>query len=70
MIGGRKSRSNRRKTRNKKIKNVGYKRVFTLTKSSKKSKKNNKGKSNNSIINPPIAKDKIMGTAETLGNMN
>jgi len=70
MVDGRKSRSTLRKTRKKKIKNVGYKRVFTLTKSSKKSKKNNKGKSNNSIINPPLAKDKIMGTAETLGNMN
>ena len=53
----------------KKIKNVGVSRVFTL-KSSIKAKPKPKGTLNNNITNPPLGKDKLMGTAETMGNMN
>jgi hypothetical protein len=60
---------NKKHKKKKKIKNVGISRVFTL-KSSSKDKPKPKGKLNNNIINPPLGKDKLMGTAETMGNMN
>ena len=64
-----------KKTHKKKIKNVGVtnnnynKYTIKPNKNKNKNKSNNK-KLNNNIINPPLSKDRLQGTAESVGDMN